>query len=100
MTETASKLPRGPKAWRYGAEGWSVIDNPLHGPDPSEPALEVLRRAGYGLQPALRLEGGSRWASDYHLEVYDGKQFDHFLLCVGTRGGGYAVAVEGLGSLL
>ena len=100
MTPATRKLPRGPQAHSYSASGWAVIDNPLHGPDPAEPILEVLRRAGYALQPSMRLEGGSHWASDYHLEVYDGKEFDRFLVCVFTRGPGYTVVVEGMGQLL
>ena len=99
MTEPAIVASHQPRAWHYGPGGWSVIDNPLHGPDPAESRLDALRRAGYGLQPSFRLEGG-RWESDYRLEVYDGKEFDHFLVCMGARGRQYAVTVDGLPQLL
>jgi hypothetical protein len=100
VAEPESRLPRGPKAWRYTAQGWSLIDNPLHGAGEAESPAEVLRRAGYLPQASLRLEGGSRWASDCRLEVYDGKEPDHFLVCVSTRGPGYPILVVGLGQLL
>jgi hypothetical protein len=100
MAEAPSKYPRQPQAWYYGPEGWSVVDNPLDGSDPGESHADALRRAGYARQPSMRLEGGRQWMSDYHLEVFDGREFDHFLVVMTTRGNRYLVLVEGFPQLL
>ena len=92
-------LPQGLKAWHYGPAGWSVIDNPLAGGETDEVWPDTLKRAGYARQASIRLEAG-KWASDYHLEVYDGKEFDHFVVCMGVKGNRYTVLVEGFQLLI
>jgi hypothetical protein len=101
MAEPETRAVRQQRAWQLGGTGWSVIDDPLANPGTTaESYPDALRRAGYARQPSIRLEGGGQWTSDYYVEVYPGREFDRFLVCLNTRGQRHNIAVEGFGQLV